>query len=230
MPNHVTNRLKVLGPKKKVIEAMTSIKGVDEETKKTASIDFNKIIEKPKSLDIQSGSSGWTAAFLLFGITERLGSQSHALEAARFASWSKEQQEEAIKLAFAYKENKETHGHTTWYEWCCDKWGTKWNAYDTPDARDTFDTVHFSTAWSCPHPVIEALSRKFPTLTFEIEWADEDTGNNAGWFRYKNGNAIVNAEFTNGSIAAFEMAFKLKPRLEEDYELIDGKYQYKDEE
>jgi hypothetical protein len=40
-------------------------------------------------------------------------------------------------------------------------WGTKWNACEAETNVDA-GTTQFDTAWSCPTPVFEALSRKFP--------------------------------------------------------------------
>ena len=48
----------------------------------------------------------------------------------------------------------------------------------------------FSTAWSAPHPVVEALSKKFPDVSFHHEWADEDIGYNCGSMDYRNGEVV----------------------------------------
>jgi hypothetical protein len=235
MPNHVQNKLKAIGPKAKVKVAMESIQGEKDKEGFIPRIDFNKILPMPGSLNVESGTLGETAAKVLFGPDSDINAVSFPSifsgkeDIERFRKWDTATQKKAIELAFVYKENKEKYGYTTWYNWSCNNWGTKWNAYQTPDQRDESDTIFFQTAWSAPLPVIEALSKKFPDLTFEIEWADEDTGSNTGWFRYKNGVVILNCEFENGSIGAYEMAFKLRPGLEEDYKLIDGNYQYSEE-
>lgn len=57
------------------------------------------------------------------------------------------------------------------YEWCCENWDTKWNAYDV--ARRDYDghvIVTFKTAWSPPLKVIAALAAKFPHMTFRLEY------------------------------------------------------------
>lgn len=53
-----------------------------------------------------------------------------------------------------------------WYGWHCDFWGTKWGACDTCIIDDNM--VEFSTAWSEPSPIWEALSRKFPSKEIEV--------------------------------------------------------------
>lgn len=68
-----------------------------------------------------------------------------------------------------------------WYTWCCENWGTKWNAY-----RQGFDGTNdslrykFDTAWDCPFPIFEKLFNLYPDLRFYIEFADEDIGSNCG--------------------------------------------------
>ena len=85
--------------------------------------------------------------------------------------------------------NMQLFGATTWYNWCIKNWGTKWDAYDQ-DLNlnsDVNATISFSTAWSAPHPVIEKISEKYPDLSIEHKWADEDIGNNCGYRTYSNG-------------------------------------------
>ena len=81
-----------------------------------------------------------------------------------------------------------------WYNWCCDKWGTKWNACDSQKTDWGFT---FSTAWSTPEPVIRALSEEFPTVTFSVEYADEDLGGgNCGVYSYENGELVYQEQGT----------------------------------
>ena len=53
------------------------------------------------------------------------------------------------------------------YTWCCDNWGTKWNAYEVV-RRDY--SLFFQTAWAPPKPVIVALAKLFPDVTFHLEF------------------------------------------------------------
>jgi len=57
------------------------------------------------------------------------------------------------------------------YEWCVENWGTKWGFYDVqtaPRKRGLFYT--FRTAWSPPAPLVMAMSRAFPDLTFKLRY------------------------------------------------------------
>ena len=78
-----------------------------------------------------------------------------------------------------------------WYEWHCDKWGTKWNAYDGYVLfGKTWITFVFSTAYSFPTPIIKQiiniLSIQMGIKGFEIniKYADKDLGNNCGEMHY----------------------------------------------
>lgn len=62
-----------------------------------------------------------------------------------------------------------------WYQWNNNNWNTKWDASDVE-----LDTSHsraveiaFSTAWSPPFPVFEAMSKQFPALTVNVWWEEE---------------------------------------------------------
>lgn len=74
------------------------------------------------------------------------------------------------------------------YEWCCENWGTKWNAYDI---GFDYEAILFNTAWSTPKPIFAELSKRFPELQLEVEYADEDIGSNCGKLTYLNGELIA---------------------------------------
>lgn len=79
-------------------------------------------------------------------------------------------------------------GCCDWYEWSCKNWGTKWNSYE-PFAGDKHQII-FETAWCTPIPVILALSKKYPDLKITTYYADEDIGNNCGYYVAHKGKCI----------------------------------------
>ena len=81
----------------------------------------------------------------------------------------------------------ETETCADWYDWRVENWGTKWNAVD---AQITEDGFIFDTAWAAPLPVTKKLSELFPSIKFNLTWADEDAGQNCGQIIYKNGVEI----------------------------------------
>ncbi|MDE6947581.1 MAG: hypothetical protein K2P14_10410 [Anaeroplasmataceae bacterium] len=72
-----------------------------------------------------------------------------------------------------------------WYKWHIKFWGTKWGPYDSyTRIGKTQLTFIFSTAWSCPYPVIHRLA--LLGYDIEVRYADEDLGNNCGKQTYTN--------------------------------------------
>lgn len=86
-----------------------------------------------------------------------------------------------------YFYNRTEYGCFSWYDWCTDNWGTKWNAEcgsieeieDLPDGNGTL-SFSFQTAWSMPLPIFQKLSVMFPAVLFHVFYADEDIGSNCG--------------------------------------------------
>ena len=72
-----------------------------------------------------------------------------------------------------------------WYDWSVENWGTKWDVSDTFEDEEC--NICFDTAWSTPYVLICKLSERYPKLTFEVKYADEDLGNNCGQYFLKNG-------------------------------------------
>ena len=76
-------------------------------------------------------------------------------------------------------------GMPGWYDWSCDNWGTKWNAYDAvdpiltgfnPPLNEAEIQYQFNTAWSPPAAWIITTAKMFPTLNFNDDWIDEGGG------------------------------------------------------
>ena len=80
-----------------------------------------------------------------------------------------------------------------WYNWRIQNWGTKWNAYDQIKTEKP-NELYFLTAWSAPSEIYEALTKKFPNLTIEVDYADEDIGCNCGKMVFKDGKMVAKLE------------------------------------
>lgn len=72
------------------------------------------------------------------------------------------------------------------------EWSTKWNACES-SVDTAAGTAKFDTAWSCPKPVLKALSHRFPDDEITVVYADEDAGSNCGTYTLKGG-AVVRAD------------------------------------
>lgn len=88
-------------------------------------------------------------------------------------------------LGNVYINNILQYGADSWYDWCCENWGTKWNASDTYIIDDT--EIEFSTAWSCPVNIFKELSKQFSGVEIAVDFADEDIGSNCGKITFLNG-------------------------------------------
>lgn len=76
------------------------------------------------------------------------------------------------------QKEKKKYGKKNWYDWSVDNWDTKWNAsndqmINRPYQEGIKGKIYFSTAWSPPESIFYALSKKYPTLTFDIRWIEE---------------------------------------------------------
>lgn len=94
------------------------------------------------------------------------------------------------ELGNTYINNIKNYKSTTWYDWSIANWGTKWDScrFEHDDV-----TLIFETAWSCPEPLLEELSRKYPNECIEVMYADEDLGSNCGSFTLEDGNIIADS-------------------------------------
>lgn len=200
MPNHVTNVLTLRGEPEQIRAMLGAIQYDDLGI---GSVDFNKIIPMPESLNIEAGSQTSTGlkAYQNFIEVYTLGGTIHLGDLANIPHESEDAflkqrsdiRPEEWELGKAAWNNIRLYGAPTWYEWCNRNWGTKWNSYGYDGMVGGYpsgNTLRFLTAWSAPHPVMEKLAEMFPNVEIEHEWADEDIGHNCGRYRYQNGVRI----------------------------------------
>jgi hypothetical protein len=93
------------------------------------------------------------------------------------------------------KELVEKYGYSDWYTWCCNNWGTKWNASDVEYYKeDSTLTYSFNTAWGPPSVWFTKLCDKYPNfeLTLKYEESGMDIGGN---MTYTNNN-LFEQEYT----------------------------------
>lgn len=189
MPNHITNILKFEGDSEQVHAMLDKIKS-DELG--FGSIDFNKIIPMPESLNIEAGSRTDDALYVcmmalnpaapdmgvpklsseeyqkLAGIVGRSkGEQFMTLDAQRISRASKYTPlSDVIATGQVVISNFLQYGCGDWYGWCNRNWGTKWNAYDVHFDQEA-QSIHFLTAWDTPMPVISTC-KYFFTVSVEV--------------------------------------------------------------
>lgn len=199
--------------------------------------DFNRIRPMPESLNIESGSSTSDGIDLYLTAVNPDGADlgTEKLDRAGFEdllrayqgkspcrSWNAaltpeeigritkyRSREELLRLGGTAVNNRVRYGAATWYEWCssAENWNTKWNSYE-PAPYAGGNSIMFQTAWSAPHPVIRALSERYPGVRILHEWADEDLGRNCGRAEYEQGKVLV-FDLMDGSGASLAFAESL---------------------
>ena len=195
MPNHVTNVIRFTGDRILIPKMLNEIKS-DEYG--VGTIDFNKLLPMPPSLDIEAGSrtdkglevyKDFIDVYTLMGTLEKDLLDIPEESEKKFLEMRKDVDAETWRLGKAAFQNHQRYGASTWYDWCWDNWGTKWNAYGYDEGYDYSDndSLCFQTAWNAPHPVIAKLAERYPDLKIEHCWADEDIGSNCGRYCYEGG-------------------------------------------
>ena len=177
MPNYVKNKVNFYGDAARIMKLNKFLRTEKEE------FDFNKIIPMPESLNITAGSIEQDA--IAFAKAKNDPKKLKELKQRCYNHTV----DEMITLGEQYLRNKELYGATTWYDWCCNNWGTKWNACDA-EWLD-YNYVVFDTAWATPEPIFTKLSELYPDIEFEVSFADEDLGNNCGTIIYRDGQITV---------------------------------------
>jgi hypothetical protein len=180
MPTHVTNKIKAPSH---VIAALLNDEG---------NVDFNRIIKF-------DGEFPWDDVSMdaeqMAEMVTGKGVDDHpliaALQQANRARASIKQMsditfEQFVQMLRNYRKCDVFHH----MDFARQNWGTKWNAY-SQSVDVAAGAAKFDTAWSCPKPVLEALSKRFPEDTIEVQYADEDIGSNCGSYSLKDGLVVA---------------------------------------
>jgi hypothetical protein len=197
MPNHITNRLTIIGAIEDVLKVREAIKG----TKEDQFIDFNKIAPIPKELE-------GTVSPMRIISQEEYDKQEERISKGEISENEKNWGLSKGLTQELADEYIQKFGYCEWYGWQSANWGTKWNAYDQYSNDE--NVIEFNTAWSTPYSLLVNLSKMFPQVTFEVEYADEDFGYNVGRYVLLNGETIEQNIPDGGTQEAIEMAMDIK--------------------
>jgi hypothetical protein len=183
MPNHIQNKLRVYSENTNDIKVfLENIKGEKEV------IDFDKIIPMPNVLnDTESSTDVSKSLYYYLLMTDNndllnIVPYKSLFSADSFNNCTKDEKDEMMKVGEKYFSIYKECGAFNWYDWRCDNWGTKWNAYESYlcglDNKEVL--IEFQTAWNGVPYLIEKLVSSYPNLSFEYKFADEDMGYNCG--------------------------------------------------
>lgn len=186
--------------------------------------DFDKVIKMPVNLNIESDS--WVMP-MENQFSRNTIFRDHLDEIRSFCEKNPDRKEATHKNFIKGVENYLEYGFATWYNWCVQNWGTKWNASDC-EKTDT-NTYEFITAWSGVASLIQQMSVDFPEVKIHYEYSSEDTGNCCGVGTFYN-NSDDFRELQNQSKEAYEVAFMFDPQSRQDYKLVGDRYIYTEED
>ena len=178
MPNHIKNIITLKGDEQKIREMLEEIQ-YDELGLGT--VDFNKIIPMPESLNVESGSRTDKGIEMVKTYLENMPEEQSDKEGtydeffedlrSHSAEISDEEEKKIWNIGVTAVENLHKYGAPTWYEWCTNNWGTKWNSYCPQiDVSDGRIEVVFDTAWSPPEGVYRAICEAHPGLRLEAQY------------------------------------------------------------
>lgn len=184
MPNWCHNNLSITGGKELLDQIYPLL--INEKKEFT----FNMLFPMPEDLNITAGSDVDNGRDVI--LAEEKGDWSGVDEKFSWPAWTegidpKLSLDERRKLMLevcrtganmtAARQsviNEDNYGYKNWYDWRCEKWGTKWDACDsTIVKKKTSITTNFDTAWAPPIPWLIKIMRKYPDLKFELSYQNE---------------------------------------------------------
>lgn len=192
MQNWIMNRIVIKSDYNVIAEMLKSVASAK------SIFDFEKIIPIPDALNIaycRKGEIGHAivkndCAFLkdLLALPEYQEKGITSVE--KLIEVIRAQQPEALALGQQYFDNEKQLGYATWYHWCVDKWGSKWNAHEAScTIKDKVLEIRFITPWSDPHDVLLQWSTMFPEVCIENNIIDPQD-NNEILKAYVNGHYV----------------------------------------
>jgi len=225
MPNHVVNQLEIIGHSRHIEDVMESLRSKEDPT---VCFDFNSFLPMPEELkSVTSPARIITKAELKKELKE-LDNPDRPKYLGRSTGITQEMSDDY----------EERFGSNNWYDWALSNWGTKWGSYETrlisqePDVEKPQYVrvkIEFQTAWSSGAASIQFLSDMFPAFVFHLKYADEDCGYNVGIYKFKDGNIVKENLPKGGSDEAMEIYFQCHGGRE-NWEQVDGKWTWKDDE
>lgn len=231
MPNHIKNRIEIIGTEEQVKSVVEKFSTFYESKQHTA-YDDSLIFEH-----CETGKYGWldqnTNTFTLsdrktqtIGVPE--GYIPHmGKEWTRFPDFEKviiPPNDPAYKDLPSQEIAK--NSPNWWYNWNVKNWGTKWNAYSCKKISENVFT--FETAWSGVPELIHQIAKNTPDIKIIYKYADEDTGYNVGSYVFE-GVTYIKTVIDNGTKEAYDIAFELRPECKESYVLVGETYEYNED-
>jgi hypothetical protein len=130
-----------------------------------------------------------------------------------------------IELEAQEKANLETHGYSTWYDFCVNEWGTKWDiggdGMEPHDDGPNRTTLAFDSAWAPPVAAME----KFQDLGFSVRLYYYEPGMGFCGIYDENGDDYYDI----GGMNSAEVADTLPCELDEMFAISESMADWEDE-
>lgn len=207
MPNHVYNTITVEDPGSP--EKLNEQKEIMHKIHATGICQYFR--PRPKELGF-------------YGSPLRIVSESDYIQAVEHKIFNPNEKYVSLPITEKLKAKlSKKHGHTNWYDWCCNVWGTKWGAYD-PHIDEEGEQYSFSTAWSTINSeIITEFAKIIPNFTYN--WVEEQ-GYGAE-MTYENGELMHEWSFDTPEFKEAEEDI-LKDQevtvLVDDYKNLEGEF------
>ncbi len=138
---------------------------------------------------------------------------------ASLVQGNENQKDKYLSMYKTWYNNWKQYGYPDWYDWRINHWGTKWNAcysdsLDTLMPKKGYNGSYtmeytFETAGTMPEPFFTALSKLFPDITIEVQYANEDIGADVGMMSFEGGEILEDEQYEYYSRDAMEEALTI---------------------
>ena len=132
---------------------------------------------------------------------------------------------EQIELEAQEKANLEAHGYSTWYDYCVNEWGTKWDVGGEGDQSSqdspTDIRMNFDSAWAPPIAAME----KFQDLGFKVKLVYWESGMCFCGLFDENGDDYL--DYTD--MSAKELAECINPEIDECMCIVENLEMWEEE-
>lgn len=208
MPNWVANKIDLSKiSKQKFNEISEFMKSKDPDTGEINEFDFNELVPMPKELEIEDSTDTDKGMEVRLSELKKAGRTIKSLRKKypeiKSIETFKKDYPKIYQLGCRAVSNVDKYGYPTWYRWCNQNWGTKWNSSDV-DISFTEQVITFQTPWDAPEPIIKAFAKKLSKVKFKWIYADENCGSNTGFFEY-DGKDLTEISPEDSSSAAYAL-------------------------
>jgi hypothetical protein len=130
-----------------------------------------------------------------------------------------------IELEAQEKSNLEKHGYATWYDYCVNEWGTKWDVGGDGDMASqdspTDLCMNFDSAWAPPVPAMQ----KFQDLGFKVKLVYWESGMCFCGLYDENGDDY----FDYTDMSADEVEASISPEIDECMCIVENLREWEEE-